>query len=581
MPIGGHVVLCGMDGIGGRIAEQLYRAGETVVVLEQFASADLPTLAREWGLHTVAPAGTIADTLAAAGLDRARAIVCVTGDDLTNLQIALLARQDHPELRVVAQLGNTAIREALTADGRPGAVLDVATLSAPAIVDACLRRQVHPLPIEQQDFRVAVLPVDRPGTLRARFGDLAPVAVIRGGTGEVLAGPGRDLEVAADDWAAVLGTPDEFAAAGHPPEALVEAPAPPPAHPRWRRTTAAVTGVLADFDRGLFRALATLIALVGVSTVVLWRGYRLPGMSALDALYFSTETVATVGYGDFNFVDQDPWLRMWAIFLMLAGITTTAMLMAFLADMLISRRLNHGIGRRRARGATGHMVVVGLGSFGIKVAASLVAAGQRVVIIERDPDNRFLADAAALDLPVIFGDATLRSTLEAARVPDAAAVAILTGNDMVNIETALAVRNLLGPAWGQGPTLPVVVRVFDRNLGRTVAQRFGFRHVQSTEEVATVWFVGAALGLDVLGSFPVADRTFMVGRLRIDPGTGLIGLAMHELSRNARVIAIDRGGAGRLEHPPRRGTRFGPGDLAYVVGPYEELIGLLRSARAW
>ncbi len=28
-------------------------------------------------------------------------------------------------------------------------------------------------------------------------------------------------------------------------------------------------------------------------------------MSALDAMYFSVETVATVGYGDFNFIDQD------------------------------------------------------------------------------------------------------------------------------------------------------------------------------------------------------------------------------------------------------------------------------------
>ena len=80
-------------------------------------------------------------------------------------------------------------------------------------------------------------------------------------------------------------------------------------------------------------------------------------MSLLDALYFSTETVATVGYGDFNFIDQSPLLRMWAIFLMIAGVTTIAMLMAFLSDMLISRRLNDSIGRRRVRGMSGHVVV--------------------------------------------------------------------------------------------------------------------------------------------------------------------------------------------------------------------------------
>ena len=95
---------------------------------------------------------------------------------------------------------------------------------------------------------------------------------------------------------------------------------------------------------------------------------------------------------------------------MIAGITTTAMLMAFLADMLISRRLNHSIGRRRVRGMSGHVVVIGLGSFGIRVASALLAAGRQVVVVERDPDNRYLAEAQELALPVIFGDATLRPT---------------------------------------------------------------------------------------------------------------------------------------------------------------------------
>ena len=29
-----------------------------------------------------------------------------------------------------------------------------------------------------------------------------------------------------------------------------------------------------------------------------------PGMSWIDALYFTTETIATVGYGDFSFMHQ-------------------------------------------------------------------------------------------------------------------------------------------------------------------------------------------------------------------------------------------------------------------------------------
>jgi Trk K+ transport system NAD-binding subunit len=124
-----------------------------------------------------------------------------------------------------------------------------------------------------------------------------------------------------------------------------------------------------------------------------------------------------------------------------------------------------------------------------------------------------------------------------------------------------------------------VTRVFDRALGRTIARRFGFQNVQSTEELTSPWFVGAALGLDVLGSFSVAGQTFMVSRLTVEPGSPLAGLAMNELSANTRVVALTRAATGLMEHPPRRGTKFAARVLAYLVGPNEELLEVLRRAR--
>ena len=67
-----------------------------------------------------------------------------------------------------------------------------------------------------------------------------------------------------------------------------------------------------------------------------------------------------------------------------------------------------------------------------------------MVIVERDRENRFLSEAQDLRVPVIFGDATQRSTLDAARLGTASAVAVMTGNDMVNIETAIAVHDSFG-----------------------------------------------------------------------------------------------------------------------------------------
>ncbi len=161
-------------------------------------------------------------------------------------------------------------------------------------------------------------------------------------------------------------------------------------------------------------------------------------------------------------------------------------------------------------------------------------------------------------------------------IASAGAVAILTSDDLVNLETGLAVRDLLGERWVD---VPVVLRVFDRALGHRLEKTFDFHHVWSTAALAAPWFVGAALGLEVLATFYVRNQPFLVARLTVSPGGGLAGVAMRELSARIRVVGIVGAGTGRLEHPPRRDTRFSAGDTAYVVGPYEELLSLLRRER--
>lgn len=102
--------------------------------------------------------------------------------------------------------------------------------------------------------------------------------------------------------------------------------------------------------------------------------------------------------------------------------------------------------------------------------------------------------------------------------------------------------------------------MFDRELGGRLEQSFDFRHVWSTAAIAAPWFVGAALGLEVRFSFYVGSHPFLIARLRVQTGGGLEGLAMSDLSARIRVIAIGRdGGAGGLEHPPRRDTRLAAG----------------------
>jgi len=554
-----HIIVSGDDALATTIVEELNNAGVHIVKL------------------------TTATELANAGVARARAVICAGGDDATNLEIALLARKANPDVRVVARLANDVLRTAMTADRRPGAILDVADLAAPSVVEACLAHTVHPFEAAGIKFVVSGAQAPRDATLREIYGDLAPVAVIHGencaNPGEVEACPGRDLPVHAGDWTAMIGTADELAARG------IKVPRPTATRsrrPRLRRTLDAARALRDDVNPMFFRALGAALALLIGSTVLLRFAYQPhPKMNWVDALYFSTETITTVGYGDFSFRSQPTWLRLFGIMLMFAGVTTTAILVAFIADLLISRRFAHSAGRQRARHLRNHVIVVGLGSFGRRVVADLTAAGYDVAVIERDENNRFLSSADDLDVPVIFGDATLRQTLESAGVKHARAVAVLTQDDMVNIETGIVLREMLGPRVMPEvirPDVPLVLRVYDRALGAAVAQRFGFENVRSTVELAAPWFIGAAIGLQVLGTFSVGQRSFMVGGMHVAAGSELDGLQMFKLSTQTRVIAITRQDA-PVELHPRRDAWLRGGDTVYLVGPYRELLATLRKGQ--
>ena len=214
-------------------------------------------------------------------------------------------------------------------------------------------------------------------------------------------------------------------------------------------------------------------------------------------------------------------------------------------------------------------MVVGLGSFGIRVASMLKAANQQVAVIERNEDNRYLSGAKELDVPVIFGDATLRQTLEAARVDGARAIAVLTQDDMVNIETGIVIREMVGNhRWCRS----CIARMCRWCCGSTTSSSgprrrapVGFEFVRSTVDLATLVH-RRAMGLDVLGTFSVGQRSFMVGGVKVRRGSELDGLRMFELSTQTRVIAIERDGSPVRLHP-RRETQLAAGDTAYLVGP--------------
>jgi Trk K+ transport system NAD-binding subunit len=573
------VIVCGLRGLGLRIVEQLSLSGVPAVVIDDDADVRLAPILASWGVPHVAGSSRLAEILTSAGLAGASAVVCVQEDDLYTLETALLTRQLRDDVRVVVQLGNPAVGRALSQVGV--SVLDVAGLSAPSVVEACLREDAQEIWLSGERFVAARTVAPRAASLRELYEALAPVAVVPAVGGDVAVCPGRDFEVAPGDEVTLIGTPEELRRAGVSAQAAdARGPAPLAATRRAGRIRQLVLSLLHAADRRLVLAMAALVAVLIGSTVVLRLAYQLTStqhLSVLEALYFTVETITTVGYGDFSFRGQAPWLMACAVCLMLAGALFVAVFFALLTNVLVSRRIEESLGRQRITGLSGHVLVIGLGAVGIRVVQQLAAAGRDIVVVEKNEHNRHLGQLRALGVPVVIADATLPETLESVRLGSASAVAVVTSDDLANLETGLAVRDQLGARW---ETTPVVLRIFDPQLARSVKSSFGFTLVRSTAALAAPWFVGAALGLDVLSTFYAGDVPLLVARLTVTPDGGLHGVAMHDLGARTRVLALRRAADKLiLEHPPRRNTRFQPDDEAYLIGPYDELLTVLRRDR--
>jgi Trk K+ transport system NAD-binding subunit len=571
----GHVIVCGMQGLGVRVVELLKSAGIESVVLG--SNVEDHHLRRLQAFKTTVIFGSPRnpESLMDAGLPGALAVVCVEDDDLRCLESALLVQELDPDKRVIVRQSNPSVGRAVTSAISRGLVVNPADLAAPTFVESVLDERLHRMHIAGDEYVVREIEVTASGRLQDLFGELAPILVIHADGAQAVC-PSRDYPVQAGDMVALVGTQDELMNLSEVPARGLGTPAHPPTHTR-HPLEALARGLAYGANSGLKWTVVALAVLGVLFAGVLSYGYvdtAGDNMDVLDALYFSMETLATIGYGDFAIDGQPAYLRIVTMIVMVLTTILLAILYALVTDYLVSRRIAAAFGLTRVTGMTRHIVVVGLGSLGLAVVDRLVKMRQPVVVVERDPGNRHIPRARALGVPVITQDATQKETLVAANLRSAQAVAVLTSDEYSNIETGLAVRDSLGD---RAPSVPVVMRVFDRRLGAMLEKRLGFHHVRSVSAVAAPWFVAAALGLEVIATFSVDQEPFIAGRLSVRADGGLAGMSMLDLPMRARVIALTREGG--VKHLPRSKTTLQAGDAAYVVGPPEDLLGLLLRNR--
>ncbi len=190
---------------------------------------------------------------------------------------------------------------------------------------------------------------------------------------------------------------------------------------RWcrRRSTALSWAVV-----GVAVVLTIVLGMIGFSGIP---GKDLP----LTTRFYLALQLLTLESGGLDDLPRVSWTLEVARF---AGVTASlgTVLNALLA--VFGRRIHRFLVRRM----TGHVVVVGAGQIGTRLATDLLAEGQPVTIIEIDESNTSVTAVIERGANEVIGDAVEQETLLAASAQNAEILIVVTDGDTRNLEIVSA-----------------------------------------------------------------------------------------------------------------------------------------------
>ncbi len=251
------------------------------------------------------------------------------------------------------------------------------------------------------------------------------------------------------------------------------------------------------------------------------------------------------------------------------GISVLAQGLADFGSLLFNRRArNKEWEMAVASTMNKHIVLIGLGHLGFRVALKLHEMGENLAVIDFKAEPDAVAVVRAKGIPVIPDDATRQSALEAANIQDARAIILASQNDAMNLQIALKARSL-------NPNIQVVVRIFDEDFAHALQEQFGFNAMSATEMAAPL-FAAAAAGADVSSPISVEGQQLSLARLVIKPISVLAGktVGFVEDTYHLNIVFLRRDHQSHMH--PTDSHPVQAGDTLVVLGGPNELNRLMH-----
>jgi Trk K+ transport system NAD-binding subunit len=527
------IVLCGLGRTGARVLTYLRAAGLPVVVVDSGCKPDDPRLR---GARFVCGDCREPDVLARAGVAGARGVLVLVNDDLVNVSAVLQVRALDPNVRVIVRLFDQNLLDRLGHTVPNVVALSTAMLTAPVLaMTAMTGAAIGAFRVGEQDegHLVAELIVTSNDRLHGRT--IAEAVESRGAaclahlsTAGQEQLPGRidpSLALQSGDLVVTCGRPSQLApllgTEGEDRKTL-----------RWAnyayRLGRMAWRSLAELDALFLTCLAVLLIVVAISTVVLHLGvtrYSIP-----TALFRTVSIMATSSDMYLADFEDKPRLQVFVSCLRIIGAVLLAAFTAITTNYLLRARLG-GVLEVRRIPESGHVVVCGLGAIGFLTLKELLRCGERVVAIEKDLTNPFVATARRLGAAVIIGDAALPEVQKQAKMQTAYSVIASTSNDVSNLSVALLAREA-----NRGQR--VVVLLADPTMAKMLRQAAGVDLALSVPALAAPAFLAALYGDRVRTVVLARQHMLAVLDVTVQPGGPLQGLSVATAAAHFRFCLI-------------------------------------------
>ncbi|MBD2773059.1 potassium channel family protein [Iningainema tapete] len=553
-----RIIVCGLGRTGYKVFRLLRQQGALVVgVHHQPISGETAGDLIVGDVHA-------ASTLTAAGIQQAHTLVIAGIDDEQNLAVMMQARVLNPRIRIINRFYNTSLGERLDQTVPNHLTMSVAGLAAPVFTFAAMGNQaIGQIKLFQQTWPIHEVYIDENHPWQNRklsdlWNDRSRMLIY------YLPTSGNMDLVTAVVSGQKLKVGDRLIVGSQP---------------RIRSTRKSllkkqlkVLSNLRQFQQHAQSVvvMAVVLLMILLTATVAYTSANLK-ISLIDALYFAVGMITGAGGND-KVVENAPIsIKLFTIVMMLVGAAAFGIWYALLNDFILGTRFKQFWDVARVPHCH-HYIVCGLSGISIKIVQQLHASGHEVVVIERDPHNKYVNTARGLGIPIIHGDATFPSILKTVNLESATALLAVTGNDATNIEIALKAKGLTSK-------VSVIVHYADPDFARVAQQVFDFEAVLCPAELAAPAFAAAALGGRILGNGITSDSLWVAFATLITPSHPFCKQRVQDAAMSADFVPLyvetnsqNIHGWDLLE------INLSAGDVLYLTMPANRLYQLWRSA---